>query len=372
MDSNELIRHGKEIEKLNRNSNYINIPPILALISDAHVSLEQLENTDIAHILYRLVKSCPESNVRKVCKAVLSKWKKLHRHGHENIYKQTRADECTAKEVSTELKISDEAASCGQASGDAPPPCFQNAQQLPEENPDGQVESQTHAEVTTGISPIETHDQQVTKESSSQDMTREINSNWVDLESSLTNITSDLCPVRKKCTQLLQQALTSDKAPENTDTLVALACSIEGGIHTVHSTNMPKYKACVRSKVANLRNPKCFHLRQGLLSGTLTPRDFVQMSATDMAGEELRREREAYVAAGINERQLPCGVEGTPTRKLRCRRCQGMDCRVTQISRGMLFLPSWVRQGDPGEEAMTFVTCAGCGQQWYQSGWVCF
>ncbi|XP_063074074.1 transcription elongation factor A N-terminal and central domain-containing protein [Engraulis encrasicolus] len=377
MDSNELIRHGKEIEKLHTSGNYSNIPPLLALISEAHVSFEQLENTGIAHILYRLVKSCPETGVRKACKALLSKWKTLYRHGHKHIYHQeSHADEYDKPKggYSETTDKLDETTTCGLASGDAAP-CLHIGEKTLEESPGGQAESQRCTEITTEMLPHETHDHHVTKESSSQDVTTAINSNQADLESSISEITSEQpCPVRKKCTQLLQQALTSDKAPENTDTntLAVLACSIEHNIHATHSTNMPKYKACVRSKVANLRNPKCLHLREGLLSGTLTPQNFVQMSAADMAGEELRKEREVYVAAGINEHQLPSSEEGTPTSKLRCRRCQGMDCRVTQISRGTLFLPSWVRQGNPGEEAMTFVTCAGCGQQWYQSGWVCF
>ncbi|XP_062374159.1 transcription elongation factor A N-terminal and central domain-containing protein [Sardina pilchardus] len=369
MNAKEIIHHAKELEKLHRNGNYHDILPLLSLLLDAHVSLEHLQNTDIAHVLYRLVKSCPDTNVRKTSKVLLSKWKRSYSHAQIHISRpihagapaKSKADESTELLNRPTFTSSSNNPRNELATGDVP---------SAKETSDRRTESQIHPE-DGGIASCATPGEQMTRESSFQESATKFG----HVETPSVPITSELCPVREKCAQLLQQALTPEKDPENahtSDTLAALACNIESHIHAVHGTNMPKYKACVRSKVANLRNPKCPHLRQGLQSGRLTPEDFARMSAADMAGEDLRREREAYVAAGINECQLPRGVEGTRTRKLRCKRCQGMECRVTQISRGTLFLPAWVRQGNPGEEAMTFVTCSGCGQQWYQSGWVCF
>lgn len=180
---------------------------------------------------------------------------------------------------------------------------------------------------------------------------------------------SEASSVRSKCVQLLFTALKPE--PPDEDRAARLARDIEHHIHSRHASSLPKHKACVRSKVANLRNPKSQHLRQGLLSGTLAPEAFAAMSPEEMASEELRRLRGEYLSRGVSERQLPQGLEGTPTSKLRCQRCDGLDCRVTQVSRGSLFLPAWVRPGGPDEDAMTFVTCSNCGQQWYHSGWVC-
>ncbi|KPP65330.1 transcription elongation factor A N-terminal and central domain-containing protein-like, partial [Scleropages formosus] len=151
-------------------------------------------------------------------------------------------------------------------------------------------------------------------------------------------------------------------------TLRKLAHAIEEHIFALHGQNERKYKSCVRSKVANLRNPKSTHLRQELLCGELGAERFAQMSSAEMAGEELRRLRAEYTEQGISQHQLPQPVEGTSTRKVRCRRCEGFNCHVTRIPRGTLFLPGWVRSGSPDEE-MTFVTCNTCGQQWYHSGW---
>uniref|UniRef100_A0A671XCG9 TFIIS central domain-containing protein n=1 Tax=Sparus aurata TaxID=8175 RepID=A0A671XCG9_SPAAU len=155
-----------------------------------------------------------------------------------------------------------------------------------------------------------------------------------------------------KCKNNIKMALYSllgDKAAQ-------LAENIERHIHLLHTSSQIKYKACVRSKVANLRNPKNKHLLRGLLSGSLGPETFARMSAEEMASAELRQLREEYSSRGVSERQLPRGVEGTRTQKIRCERCGGSDCEVTQVSRG---------------DAMTFVTCSRCGQQWYHSGWNC-
>ncbi|KAG7271264.1 hypothetical protein CRUP_003495 [Coryphaenoides rupestris] len=149
-----------------------------------------------------------------------------------------------------------------------------------------------------------------------------------------------------------------------------LASDIEGHIHALHRANELKYKACVRSKVANLRNPKSGHLRRGLLDRSLLPRDFACMTTEEMAGPDLRQQRREYAAQAVNEHQLPRPPEGTPTQKVRCRRCGASDCRVSQMSRGALFLPGWVKSVGPDHDAVTFVTCSVCGEQWYHSGWV--
>ncbi|XP_023275960.1 transcription elongation factor A N-terminal and central domain-containing protein [Seriola lalandi dorsalis] len=184
-----------------------------------------------------------------------------------------------------------------------------------------------------------------------------------------TSASSDFPSVRTKCVQLLLAALRPQ--PPDQDMAAQLAGDIERQIHDLHKSNQVKYKTCVRSKVANVRNPKNGHLRQGLLSGSLSPEAFARMSAEEMASADLRQLREEYSSRGVSERQLPQGIEGTQTQKIRCKRCGGLDCRVTQVCRGALFLPAWVRSGGPDEDAMTFVTCSGCGQQWYHSGWVC-
>lgn len=224
-----------------------------------------------------------------------------------------------------------------------------------------------YSEQVQGTKTREAEDRGVSGEGASQSASKA--SEEEGSSAAAKTASSEASSVRSKCVQLLLTALQPE--PPDEDRAARLARDIEHHIHQRHASSLPKHKACVRSKVANLRNPKSQHLRQGLLSGTLAPEAFAAMSPEEMAGEELRRLRGEYTSRGVSERQLPQGLGGTPTSKLHCQRCYGSDCRVTQVSRGALFLPAWVRPGGPDEDAMTFVTCSNCGQQWYHSGWVC-
>lgn len=214
MDTKELIRYCKQIEQLHRSCDYNGMAPFLDLISDSTISSEQLQITDIAHVLYRIVKSCPAVNVKKASKAILSKWKRLHC--------QTQGHSRRPKDVSTNR----------------------------------QTASASSLEDSNGLLVGETHIvQSEMRQPSAKSITTEPNSIQRDLDTAPANITSEPCPVRKKCIQLLQQALSPPGDLVNMDTLVTLASDIEAFAHAVHGTYMPKYKACVRSKVANLRNP---------------------------------------------------------------------------------------------------------------------
>uniref|UniRef100_A0A8C7G9R9 Transcription elongation factor A N-terminal and central domain containing n=1 Tax=Oncorhynchus kisutch TaxID=8019 RepID=A0A8C7G9R9_ONCKI len=134
---------------------------------------------------------------------------------------------------------------------------------------------------------------------------------------------------------------------------------------TPATTSLGNPSPCKDSYELALRT-KCIQL----LLGALNPETSKEAEGrrTDMANKELQRLREEYSSRGVSEMQLPQDLEGTPTQKLRC---EGSDCRVTRVSRGKLFLLAWFRQATADQDAMTFVTCSRCGEQWYHSGWVC-
>lgn len=323
METKELVYCALQLEKLAAEQSFGSIVTLLCDLEKCSISPEQLETTDIVRVLYRLLKTCSENSVRKTAKSLLSRWKK--QYGSER-----REAKCWDKKTDSGKSdtVSSEQMGDDAVSKDSPPD--------PAQMFGNEAESASEQECNIPIGE---------KASSSSDS------------------------VRTKCVQLLLTALHPE--PPDRDRAAKLAESIEQHIHTLHRANHLKYKACVRSKVANLRNPKNGHLQQGLLSGSLTPEAFARMSVEEMANAELRQLREEYSSRGVSERQLPRALEGTPTQKIHCKRCGGSDCRVTQVSRGALFLPAWVRRGGPDEDAMTFVTCSGCGQQWYHSSWVC-
>ncbi|KAI4882049.1 hypothetical protein NFI96_007678 [Prochilodus magdalenae] len=323
MDTKEITRHAVQIEKLQKEGNYEDVSCLLADLNRSTVTLEQLQTTDIAKTVYQLSKSCPAATVRKAAKGLLSKWKRLYgSHQHKT-------------DTDRQLK----------------------ERKPPEEgptSPPAKRECCTLKMVDSMVSTPKKHD-------------GDEDSKTVSVVPPQPRSSTDSPALRTKCIELLLQALSPSQKTDNEDTsqLSTIAQAIEQHIHAVHGQNQAKYKSSIRSRLANLRNPKNPHLRHGLLTGTLEPAVFARMSVEEMAGEELRKLRESYTAEAISEHQLPQRLEGTTTTKVRCQRCQGMDCRVTQVPRGTLFLPSWVRGGNADEDAMTFMTCVGCGEQWF-------
>ncbi|XP_034533657.1 transcription elongation factor A N-terminal and central domain-containing protein [Notolabrus celidotus] len=312
MDTKEIVHIALQMEKSIKDRSHGDSLTLLADLDKVHITAQQLETTDLVKVLYRLLKSCSDSSVKKAVKGLLAKWKKQYGQDRESV-------KCAEEGEGSEL-------SCRDSSDD-------------------------------GVSE--------------QDRTSLEGKDGCKTLSSTSESTSSSCPpssVRSKCVQLLFAALSKEQPQEEA---ANLAENIEKHIHKLHKSNTTKYKACIRSKVANLRNPKNSHLLQGLVDGSLSPEVFSRMSTEEMASKELQQLREEYSSRGVSERQLPQGIEGTKTQKIRCKRCGMSDCSVTQVSRGALFLPAWVRRGGPDEDAMTFVTCSGCGEQWYHSGWIC-
>lgn len=315
MDAKEVVHCAVQIERSAADRSYGDVSTLLGDLNKLRVTAEQLETTDIVRVLYRLLKSCPDHGVKKAAKGLLSKWKRE--------YGRDRRGQREGPGFSEQ----------GDSHADPEPPCDRREDSV-------KCEDGAQNGLQTPPPPAES-----------------------------SSPSCSFASVRSKCVQLLLAALCPE--PPDQDEAAELAKNIEQHIHQLHTSSQIRYKACVRSKVANLRNPKNKHLRRGLLSGSLAPETFARMSAEEMASAELRRLREEYSSRGVSERQLPRGVEGTRTQKIRCERCGGSDCEVTQVSRGALFLPAWVRRGGPDEDAMTFVTCSRCGQQWYHSGWNC-
>lgn len=307
MNAKQIVHCVLQIEKLNAERTYSDVLVLLSDLDKLDITAEQLETTDIVKVLYRVLKSCKDDNVKKTARGLLSKWKRR--------YCKERGD------------VLDEGCS---------------SQTRLHEKTDVVWKCETESSLR--------ENDQVNKAENSPG-------------------SSSFPSVRSKCVQLLLSALCL--SPADQDKASNLAAEIERHIYERHKPNQVKYKTCVRSKIANLKNTKSSHLKEGLLDGSLSPEVFARMSAEDMASADLRRLREEYSCRSVNERQLPQNIDGTPTQKIRCKRCEGTDCRVTQVSRGTLFLPAWVRQGGPDDDSMTFVTCGGCGQQWYHNNWVC-
>ncbi|XP_056157577.1 transcription elongation factor A N-terminal and central domain-containing protein [Lampris incognitus] len=369
MDAKQIIHSVIHIEKLNLDRSYEDMVALLSELDKSLVSVDQLQTTDIIRVLYRVLKTCSDVCVKKRVKDLLTKWRKWFRDANQTsqdvgLRGTKDKDDSVNKNVtpSVEMGADDKTVlklgACLSVSGQS-----RACESDVERARNGEGETILSSPAGEGQSAMDSSSCSLSQNSKPPPLTA----------GGVPASPNDFSAVRSKCVHLLLSSLSAE-APdvsEHMETAAQLAGDIEKHIHALHGTNQVKYKACVRSKVANLRNPKSCHLRRDLLSGSLLPEVFARMSTEEMAGAELQRLREEYTTQGVSERQLPQELEGTRTQKIRCQRCGGSDCRVTQVSRGTLFLPAWVRRSGPDEDAMTFVTCSGCGEQWYHSGWIC-
>ena len=163
--------------------------------------------------------------------------------------------------------------------------------------------------------------------------------------------------VRLGCRRLLTTALEGDgDLPEGTvKTPEDLAVLIEDTIFKNNKTTTPKYKNQVRSRVFNLKDKKNPSLRENVLCGVISPEQLSVMTAEQMASDEVKRQRKAFIDDGINAAQL-AKVEGTTSSDMKCGKCGKRNCTYNQLQ---------TRSAD--EPMTTFVMCNECGNRYKAS-----
>lgn len=336
----ELTHRSLQVERLLTDRKYEDIMDHLSYFEALDVTLQILQQTDVIRVVYRVLKSFSQGALKKKAKFLLSKWKLLFK------------ESCAHTKDSNDNHAGEGERSCDKEIVTAGPQIAVNEQIAVSSMMDHLSSAETPKQTTDSIN-LST--QTVSCEKSSEDSLGRQKILAEDL--------------RIKCRGLLCQALSDPtECQQKTD---AYALEVEACIFNMYIGNDKKYRNCIRSKVSNLRNPKNSHLKRQIYSGSLSPGTFAGMTAMEMAADELRKLRDTYTQASVQEHQLPQAMDGLHTNKIKCRRCERFNCMVTMISRGTLFLPGWVRSGDPDEEMMTFVICNECGEKWYHSRWTC-
>jgi len=160
--------------------------------------------------------------------------------------------------------------------------------------------------------------------------------------------------IRLSCRRLLATALRGEgDLPEGTaKTPEELAELVEETIFNNHKSTNPKYKNAVRSRVFNLKDKKNPELRENVLCGVISPERLAVMKSEEMASDDVKKQREAFIKEGIDASRL-AQVEGTKTSDLKCGKCGKRNCTYNQLQ---------TRSAD--EPMTTFVMCNECGNRW--------
>lgn len=157
--------------------------------------------------------------------------------------------------------------------------------------------------------------------------------------------------IRIKCKEMLAAALKTED-PEMCTSAEELAEELEEAIFLEFKNTDMRYKNRIRSRVANLKDPKNPALRTNYLGGAITAQKLAKMTPEEMASDEMKNLRERFVKEAINDAQLAT-VQGTKTDLLKCGKCKRRNCTYNQLQ---------TRSAD--EPMTTFVLCNDCGHRW--------
>lgn len=349
-DKNQIAARASLIEQLISKRYFEDIGKYLTELEMISVSKEHLQETDVVRAVYRVLKNCPSVALKKKAKCLLAKWRTFYKSTHFKPRDSLKLVPSSANKQENAAALSQD------PSQDEILGLCSSLSMLSSQDATKPVEGTESENSTTPMELNEKHLDSGDSEATCKKSTK--------LQDSTES-------VRMKCIQLLSSALAGSFTDQaKTPLWQNFAREIEEHIFTLYSNNIRKYKSCIRSKVANLKNPQNSHLQQNLLSGAMSAREFAEMTVLEMASQELKQLRAAYTESGIREHYLPHEVDGTQTNKIKCRRCEKYNCKITVIARGTLFLPSWEWNSNPNEQ-MTYVICNECGEQWYHSDWVC-
>lgn len=158
--------------------------------------------------------------------------------------------------------------------------------------------------------------------------------------------------VRLKCREMLTTALKIGEVPEGCAEPEEMAAELEDAIYAEFKNTDMKYKNRIRSRVANLKDPKNPGLRGNFMCGAVSAKQLAKMTPEEMASDEMKKLREKFVKEAINDAQLAT-VQGTKTDLLKCGKCKKRNCTYNQLQ---------TRSAD--EPMTTFVMCNECGNRW--------
>ncbi|KGG51962.1 transcription elongation factor [Mitosporidium daphniae] len=141
--------------------------------------------------------------------------------------------------------------------------------------------------------------------------------------------------------------------PFEIDNAVEASIKIEKCLFEQHGNpSNDAYKKAFRSKYLNLKDKANPGLRGQILSGDISPSDFIKMSPSEMASEERRKEDDRINKENLLKARAAKDNE-SETDMFQCSRCKQRKCKYFQLQ---------TRSAD--EPMTTYVTCIHCGHRW--------
>jgi transcription elongation factor S-II len=158
-------------------------------------------------------------------------------------------------------------------------------------------------------------------------------------------------PARDACIGLLYNGLAFMSSESSTHVIIK-AMEVEQAAFDVFKGDTPEYRAKLRSLFQNLKNLSNRELGPRVMSGEITPAQFVVMSHEELKSAERRKEDEKLHAENMKKAQVPM-AEKSISDALRCGRCGQRKVSYSQAQ---------TRSAD--EPMTTFCECTVCGNRW--------
>jgi transcription elongation factor S-II len=310
----DVLRIKKKLEKMIK-SNEIDVNlsiDMLNSLKKLQIDIEVLKNTGIGVVLNNLRKNCNSEELGLLAKSLLKCWKKIV--SNENL-----------------------------------------SNSISPKSPNRAI-NDSNSSPTTTSQQINNNALINSSESDLNSCSKEHNSSYLHqakkrgLKFSETND-----PVRIKSRQLLSQALETNEPFEYDYELYdcqELAAQIEDAIFIEFKNTELKYKNRVRSRIANLKDPKNPKLRESVRLGIITADRLAKMSSEELASDELKELRAKFTKESINDHQM-ARTDGAKSSLLSCGKCKKNNVTYTQMQ---------TRSAD--EPMTTFAFCQECGHRW--------
>ncbi|ODM94916.1 Transcription elongation factor A protein 1 [Orchesella cincta] len=309
---------------------------LLKTLTNMGVTLDVLASSKVGMIVNSLRKKFPDKEVQTLGKSLLKKWKKLI----EVPASSPDKSEANAKvEVGEEKSKKRKAHAPSASAGSAPKLLKIKIKEI--RKPDYLKDSNEIPEAS-GTPAL-------------NDKASGCNTDKKELQSSSVSpcCSSESDAVRVKCRELLLVAVKGDENyPEGSLDPQELVEQLEDSIFKELKGTGFKYKSRIRSRIANLKDPRNPDLRVMFLEGRISPVKLSTMTAEEMASDELKSLRAQFIKESIENAQLAT-IPGTKTDLLRCGKCRKRNCTYNQLQ---------TRSAD--EPMTTFVLCNSCGNRW--------